>query len=380
VLPLASLSHPRISLVMIVRDEAEFVADAIRSALPYVDEIVVGDTGSVDDTPEIAASLGARVVSLPWEDDFSRARNRALTYAREDWILSLDADERIRKGDPDALRRMLARDDLWGGIVRIYHRLDPPSAGAWDNVLRLFRNDPRVMFEGRIHETVDASLARIPEAKVLPVPLVVEHLGYLEAVARKKTKTKRNLRLLELALAEYPRDPRLYYALGTEWFAQGRYAEAEDAFRKALELLEGEGEETPPYLPDLSLKFLYTLFSRGKTEESLDWARRFLERFPDFPTLWEMYAQILLRDEKAEEAARAARAALALGPKSAYAIPEGSGGFLAYALLSQAYARLGKAEEALAASRAAREAYAKTTERNGVSAPPHLKSSPYPFS
>ncbi|PTQ51385.1 MAG: Glycosyltransferase [Brockia lithotrophica] len=360
-MPLASQSPPRLSLVMIVRDEAELVAEAIRSALPYVDEVVVGDTGSTDATPEIAASFGARVVTLPWEDDFSQARNRALAYARGDWILSLDADERIREGDPDALRRTLARRDLWGGIVRIYHRLDPPSAGAWDNVLRLFRNDPRVIFEGRIHETVDASLARIPDTKVLPVPLVVEHLGYLDAVVRKKTKTERNLRLLEIALAERPLDPRLHYALGTEWFALGRYAEAERAFRKALELLEGE----PSYLPDLALKFLFTLFAEGKTEESHEWARRFLERFPDFPTLWEMYAQLLLRHGKAEEAVRAARAALALGPKTAYAIPEGSGSFLAYSLLAQAHARLGNAEEALAASRAAREAYATATERNG---------------
>ena len=64
-----------------------------------VDEIVIADTGSTDGTPEIAREFGARVIEIPWQNDFAAARNRALAGMRSEWVLSLDADEML---DPAA--------------------------------------------------------------------------------------------------------------------------------------------------------------------------------------------------------------------------------------------------------------------------------------
>ena len=86
-------SNKTIALCMITRDSVDTLADAISSAKELVDEIVVLDTGSSDDTLTLAKSLGAMVYTKEWTNDFSAARNRALEFVTSDWILVLDSDE-----------------------------------------------------------------------------------------------------------------------------------------------------------------------------------------------------------------------------------------------------------------------------------------------
>ena len=81
--------HPKLSLSMIVRDEAERIDAALASVAGFVDEMVVLDTGSSDDTVAIAERCGAVVASMPWPGDFAPARNRALELVRGDWVLLL---------------------------------------------------------------------------------------------------------------------------------------------------------------------------------------------------------------------------------------------------------------------------------------------------
>ena len=87
-----------VALVMIVRNEARCIERCLHSAKPWVDEILVLDTGSTDATRELAAACGARVLSADWADDFSAARNRALAATEASWRLILDADEWIAGG------------------------------------------------------------------------------------------------------------------------------------------------------------------------------------------------------------------------------------------------------------------------------------------
>ena len=85
----------RISLCLIARDEERFLPGCLASVSGVVDEIVLADTGSTDRTVEIARAAGATVVHHAWDEDFSAARNAALAAATGDWILLLDADERL---------------------------------------------------------------------------------------------------------------------------------------------------------------------------------------------------------------------------------------------------------------------------------------------
>src|SRR5712692_10620838 len=88
-------STVKISLCMIVRDEERFLRECLESARAVVDEMVIVDTGSQDATVAIAREFGARVLQHVWDDDFAAARNCAVTAASEDWMLALDADERL---------------------------------------------------------------------------------------------------------------------------------------------------------------------------------------------------------------------------------------------------------------------------------------------
>lgn len=94
---------PSISATLIARNEAAKIARAVRS-LSCADEIVVVDSGSTDSTVEIARSLGARVVVNPWPG-FALQKNFASQQARNDWILSLDADEELDADAQAAVRR-----------------------------------------------------------------------------------------------------------------------------------------------------------------------------------------------------------------------------------------------------------------------------------
>ena len=88
-----------ISAALIARNEAGVIGACLDSLSGHVDEIVVVDTGSTDATPDIVAGRGGRVLHFPWADDFSLARNRALEAASGDWILYIDADERLSVPD-----------------------------------------------------------------------------------------------------------------------------------------------------------------------------------------------------------------------------------------------------------------------------------------
>src|SRR5438552_3344237 len=138
----------RLALVMIARDEAHAIGRALDSARAHVDRMIVLDTGSVDDTPAVAAAHGAQVHGFTWIDDFAAARNAALAHSDAAWNLVLDADEWV-EGGASSLRKLPAAGEM--GLVRLDNRTDTPgqeAASVW-----LPRLLPRgVRYEGRVHE------------------------------------------------------------------------------------------------------------------------------------------------------------------------------------------------------------------------------------
>ena len=127
---------------MIVRDEAHVIEACLRSLVGKVDEIVVVDTGSCDDTVEKALRFPIRLHRFDWCDDFSAARNFALEQAKGDWILYIDADELFEVPEAETLDAVLADTGKVAWDLRFYPRIDwTPYAEP-----RLFRNDPRIRF------------------------------------------------------------------------------------------------------------------------------------------------------------------------------------------------------------------------------------------
>ena len=133
---------------MIVRNEERFLPGCLESVRGLVDEIIVVDTGSTDRTAEIARSFGARVFDFEWRDDFSAARNESLRHAGSDWILYLDADERIDCGGIDNCIRAAAAHpdfDAFSVLIRNFRHTasERPAFDAAYN-FRLFRNFPGI--------------------------------------------------------------------------------------------------------------------------------------------------------------------------------------------------------------------------------------------
>ena len=219
-----------IALVMIVRDEARCIERCLASARPWVDEMLVLDTGSADNTAEIARRCGARVARFDWIDDFAAARNAALALTDAAWCLVLDADEWIDTGG-EALAALRAEAAGFIGQINVNSGFDDGRGGTGQAPSWIARVLPRgVRYAGRVHEQPQSALPRRRLA------VAIGHDGYLGAqMARKQG---RNERLLGLALQAQPTDAYLRYQLGKDLEVRGQFDAAAPHYRQALALAE----------------------------------------------------------------------------------------------------------------------------------------------
>ncbi len=246
---------PKISLCLIVQNAEATLPACLGSVADLVSEIIVVDTGSTDRTKEIAAGLGARVYDFAWVDDFAAARNESLHHATGDWILWLDADDRLDETNRQRLRALLASlpNAAAAFVMKVRSRFDPVSGSATvvDHV-RLFRQHPALRWQYRVHEQILPALHRLGTA-VHWTDLVIEHTGY-EDPALRQHKLARNLRLLQLEDTEHPDDPFTLFNLGWTYQELGQTAASLPLLRRSL-------ERSPP---DASIvPKLYLLLAQG---------------------------------------------------------------------------------------------------------------------
>ena len=124
-----------LSLAMIVKNEAAHLGHCLDSVQGLVDEIVVVDTGSSDDTVAVARARGAQVTRFDWIGDFSAARNASLAQVTGDWVLVLDADEAIDPVDFPRIRQACAQEQVSGFLVLIRNYLPDGRQKLWAGVL-----------------------------------------------------------------------------------------------------------------------------------------------------------------------------------------------------------------------------------------------------
>ena len=214
-----------LSLSMIVRDEAERLERCLASVGGFVDEMVLLDTGSSDDTIAIAERCGAVVHQLPWPGDFAQARNAALQHVRGDWVLVLDADEVLCDEAKAPLRQLMADPELL--LINLL-RLELGAAQApYSNVSRLFRRHPAIEWSRRYHSMVDDSVAallqREPHWRIADcgVPALL-HDGYRPELLASGNKAERLRQAMEAELAERPGDPYASAKLGALEISSGQ--------------------------------------------------------------------------------------------------------------------------------------------------------------
>ncbi|TDL65502.1 glycosyltransferase family 2 protein [Paenibacillus amylolyticus] len=340
-----------ISLCMIVKDEAGSLQRCLNAVRDDVDEIIIVDTGSVDNTIEIARLHGAVVIRTEWNGDFSEARNLSLAAATKPWILVLDADE-VWAQTPQMkteLMQLLAtsRDDVWGYWIQVTSLLGVSGEErVTDAVCRLFRNDPRIAFQGRIHEEIASSIMALAPQGVLHSGLEVIHYGYLEQAITAKNKGARNMQLIRFALNQEGDQPELLYALAAEWFQQAKYDEALRLLQPLLAQLMPECG----YHSDLVLKTAYAWRESGSPERALAVVEAWAPVYEDFPDLLELGA-VLELDQGREDVALnwLKQAKSAASTASRYTSVSGAGTYRSLTLEGMAYERAGRWAEAEAA-------------------------------
>ena len=272
----------RLALVMIARDEARCVARCLESARPWVDEMLVLDTGSLDDTAEIAARCGAHVAHFKWADDFAAARNAALALTDAAWCLVLDADEWITNGG-ESLAALRSQAAGFIGQISVASLFDDARGAVGQAPSWLPRVLPQgVRYAGRVHEQPDSSLPR------RRLPLVIAHDGYLDA--QTAHKRGRNERLLGLALAAQPDDAYLRYQLGKDLEVRGLFDAAAPHYAQAME----QGDARAAWRHDLVLRTLFTLKKLGRFEQALALAEVEMPRWSNSPDFYFTLGDLLL--------------------------------------------------------------------------------------
>ncbi len=197
-----------LSLSMIVKNEEKFLRDCLESIKNIVDEIVIVDTGSLDRTIDIAKEYTSNIFSFNWVNDFSAARNYSLSKCTGEWILYLDADERLEEKSLDETKKIIEQKENLA--VRCLVKSIDDEYGR-DNSMtfpRLFRNHPQLRFTGKVHEQIEASIKSLGY-KLVDSGIEIIHLGYNISPENKRQKAKRNLDLL---LADYSPDKTAYKA------------------------------------------------------------------------------------------------------------------------------------------------------------------------
>ncbi|WP_246073100.1 tetratricopeptide repeat-containing glycosyltransferase family 2 protein [Paenibacillus dokdonensis] len=258
-----------VSLVMIVKNEGSILKRCLESASKLVDEIIIVDTGSTDNTKEIAREFNAEVFDYTWNNDFSEARNYALDRSTSEWNLVLDADEYISNDCKDTIRLFIEQNQAIGRVKRI-DKFQGQDGINYEQIYisRLFPASYR--YSGKIHEQIKSDLPR------LIVDVEVQHDGYFQ-----QSKNERNIPILQSVLREHPLDPYYHHQIAKEYRGLEDHEKAYDHLKIAYDNMTGrEG-----YAPSIIVNLLYAIISTGQLSEGITIIEEqfdYLQNYPDF--------------------------------------------------------------------------------------------------
>lgn len=298
-------SSSRISACMIVKNEEELLPGCLDSLQGWVDELIVVDTGSTDRTVSIAEQYGARVFSQPWEGNFSKHRNHSLEQATGDWVLIIDADERVVADDVNQLKTLLQNGDhaiISLNVFNVYGKREE-TVNFLPSV-RLFRRSLGLRYDGIVHNVLQVP----PDAPVLRTGIRIKHLGYDLSPEKMHQKYLRSRALLERQLAEKPDDPFALFNFAQLIRGQGLEAlettspDIIAAAERAVQLT-GPAPDQFRHLHLMCLNQLgWTYFYLRDYEKATNYARRALAHKPDYLDPLLLLAHTALHQERYAEA------------------------------------------------------------------------------
>jgi glycosyltransferase involved in cell wall biosynthesis len=270
---------------MIVRNESKNLARCLSSAQPYVDEIVVVDTGSQDNTLEIAAQFGAKLDYFEWCDDFAAARNYSLTQVSGEWILHLDADEELVVEDPDFRQQLINQPETLAFAIPRNDVNVPEEAFLGGFHVRLFRNLPEFRYVNRYHEQLQYGGDRPLVYQYLQGIKILHH-GNSDAVELRQKTLTREIPILESIRQQEGLNFWLLDCLARNYLRTEQLDKAEACYQEAFDrllphLLSGEKPDEFYWLPTLMHFMALQALDRSDVETARMLNQRGLEWCPN---------------------------------------------------------------------------------------------------
>jgi len=332
------MNSPSISLCMIVKNEERCLERCLKSVQHIVSEIIIVDTGSTDRTIDIAKQFTDKIHHFEWINDFAAARNFALDQASGEYILQLDADEYLSEG-VEYLQEELDKSYYF---LRIRNEIGQGRAQT-HLFVRLFRNQPSMRYEGKLHEQINLNLnSHLPYGFM---NCVIHHDGYMDEVVIEKNKSKRNMDIIKAAIKSSPTSFN-YYNLGLQYVHVKNYKQAVESFKKSYSLANNQ-----TFTPRLLILLFNSLLELEQYKQALDVAADSTLLYPGSPNMWYGLGNVYQKMGFVEDAKICFERCLEIGEEAGvkeYNHEEGSGSFLANAKLCEIFLEQGDREKAQA--------------------------------
>lgn len=226
-----------ISVCIITKNECDNLNICLERLSRYPVELVVVDTGSTDATKEIAGKYTDSVYDFEWCDDFSAARNFAISKAKEEYILMIDTDEFVDSLDYDSVISLIKANP--GFVGRIHRKNIFENDGSTMNsnelINRLF-SKKIYSYSGTIHEQIVSIASPEDTYGTYILPVFCTHVGYQGNAGKRREKGERNLNLLLREHQKNPADTYILYQIGKAYYYLHSYKEAMTYFEMAMEL------------------------------------------------------------------------------------------------------------------------------------------------
>lgn len=315
-----------LSICMIVKDEEE----NLRELLPWIRncgaEIIIVDTGSLDNSKSMIKEAIGIVHDFKWIRDFAAARNYSLSLATCSWVLWLDADDRIDEVSFGELKNHITQHPLNLSAPQAYRltihspiQPDHDSANIQEETFKQLRVFPREVvcpqgiqfpiFRSPIHEEVRSSLEELG-VNIQDLDISIEHRGYLSPETR-KLKTERNFEILQTSVQSGSNDPYLFMEYGHSLYQKQMYEEALTQYAKIWQLSLSDHLEVKRFTP----VFIANAFKKmNQLEDAIDWYTLSIDQYPEIMTAHYEYARILTENGSPQKAFSSLKKSIQQGP------------------------------------------------------------------
>lgn len=254
-----------ITICIIVKNDSVNLKKCLELLQSTGYEIVVVDTGSTDETIAIAKQYTNQVYHFTWCNDFSAARNYAISKVKSPYVLMVDSDEMLMEINPKDLERKVKKNPKDIGRIHRHNSFVRNGNSYLEKELvnRLFPKD-EYHYEGIIHEQLVANDGKV--ASTYEIPIVFLHEGYNGTWEQRQAKAERNIHLLNQMLLDHKEDTYILYQLGKSFYFKECYKEAADYFEEAFQYDLNPKLE---YVIDMIEMYGYALINSKQYEKAL---------------------------------------------------------------------------------------------------------------